>query len=165
MVFLNRDLPKDFCSDLANYKHFISKSFYVFGKVMGWVYVILFAAPHAIGCLGNAFWDGEELLFFIKWLWTLALQVLTLDLPFTLPHNSVQTAKWLSSLSSTRRGKEAVSPCAFLGTFTKPVHSNERIPLFPKLPYPDCSFHFMLQHCVGKLGRKKDQWVKNGLGT
>lgn len=70
MVFLNRDLLKDFCGDVANYKHFISKSFYVFVKVMGWVYVILFSAPHAIGCLGNAFWDGEDLLFFIKWLWT-----------------------------------------------------------------------------------------------
>jgi len=36
-------------------KHFISPSSYAFLKVMGWVYVILFAAPHAIGCLANAF--------------------------------------------------------------------------------------------------------------
>lgn len=44
-------------------KHFISPSSYAFLKVMGWVYVILFAAPYAIGCLANAFWDGEELCF------------------------------------------------------------------------------------------------------
>lgn len=78
MAFLNGDLLKDLCSDLTNYKHFISKSFYVFVKVMGWGYVILFAAPHLIGCLGNAFWDGEELCFSLSgfelwhcksWLW------------------------------------------------------------------------------------------------
>lgn len=79
-------------------KHLISQSSYAFLRVMGWVYVILSAALHAIGKCFLRWWRA---LFFIKWLWTLARQVLTLNVPFTSPHNSIQTAKWLSFLSKT----------------------------------------------------------------
>lgn len=165
IVFLNGELLKDWCSDLSNYKHFISKSFYIFVKVMGWGYVISLCSTASNWLLRKCFLRGWRALFFIKWLWTLALQVLTLDLPFTLPHNSIQTVKWLPSLSSTCRGRGGGFPCAFLCILIKLVHSNERIPLFPKLPYSDPSFNAMLQHCVGKLGGGKAQRVKNGLGA
>lgn len=65
--------------------------------------------PQAVSRLGNAFWGSWRALFFIKWLWTLALQILTLDLSFTLPHNSIWTTKWISSISNTCGGV-CVSP-------------------------------------------------------
>lgn len=64
----------------------------------------------------------------------MAPQVLTLDLPFTSPHNSVQTAKCLSPLSTTCVAGE-VFPLVTSCVFIKRVHFNARIP---------CSLNFLI---------------------
>lgn len=120
---------------------------------MSWVYVILFAASQAIGCLGNAFWGWWRALFFIKWLWTLAQQILTLDLPFTLPHNLIQTTKWISSLSNTCR---AVFPLvhSYVSLSSQYILMKEFLPSL-NLLCSDPSLNIKLQHCVVMLRGEK----------
>lgn len=75
---------KMFCRNLEKLELFHSQTFYAFPKVMGWLCVIIFSGPHSIGNRGNAFWGRRKALVFIKWLWTLRLEVLTLHLPLAL---------------------------------------------------------------------------------
>lgn len=141
-------------------KYIISKSFleyfYAFLKVTGWVYIIGFAVPVAIGCL-----SGFELFYCKSWLWIYPSLYYIIQFKKQSEYPLSSISVYVGAGGTLMHSNVSLSSQSI---WMKGFHFSLNFLLFwPFHP----SFNIMPQHCMVIRGRVAGQEsvIKVGLGT